>query len=141
MPLQVTGTIVGNELNLASIAVTTTPVEVAADEVAIYALAGVDLYRQNEIVNGWKWLFNGIRDRNLLDDQFNGVKCYSYSDINYLTEPDRRTSSALIDLGTDDIGVGIGEDVTALFHSSSTPLLSAFTDLIDAALERYFKTA
>lgn len=115
--------------------------EVGANDIAIYALDNVPLYKQLEIFNAWRWLWNGVRDRNLLDSQFVGAILYTYSNINILTENDRRTSSALIDLNPEDVVIGIGLNVTTDFRGAVTPLETGFEKLRHAALEQFLKAA
>lgn len=134
MPIQISGTYSPEAgLDLGSIVVSSTPVEITADQIAVYALADVDLTRQNEIVNGWKWLFDGIRERNLVDDggQFQGAICYTYASINDLTVANRRTSSALIDINVDDVVVGLGLNVTTNVKGRTMPLENAISYLAE----------
>ena len=115
--------------------------EVAANEISIYALDTVPLHRQLEIFNAWIWLWNGIRDRALLDGPFTGNILYSGSSILQLTEPDRRTSSVIASFNDDDVVVGLGSGVTTQILSAVTPLETGFLRLRNAALEQFLKAA
>ena len=142
MPLMVHGQMLltpNRELDLSSLVVTTTPIQVPANRVAVYALANVPMHRQLEIVDAWYWLWNGIRDRNLLDKQFAGSACYSGAPIDNLTIPGRKTASDVSFFGADDVVVGLGAGVTGSFKGALVPLESAFEKLREIALERYFK--
>ena len=115
--------------------------EVGADEISIYALDSVLLHQQLEIFNAWRWLWNGIRDRALLDGSFTGNILYSGSNIFQLTEPDRRTSSVIAFFDDEDVVVGLGANVTMQILSAVTPLETGFTRLRNAALEQALKAA
>jgi len=135
MPLMVHGQITPDNRGITDIVVTETPIEVPDDRVAIYALANVGLYRNLEIVSGWGFLWNGVRDRNLLDDQFSGSKLYSGTNINKKGENDRRTASVIASFDADDIVIALGATVTGSIKGAVIPLQSAFETLTDAALE------
>ena len=115
--------------------------EVAADRIALYALDNVPTYRQLEIFTGWGFLYNGIRDRNLLDSQFAGSVLYSATNINKKGENDRRTASLLTSLTADDIVVGLGATVTGNIGGAINSLQSAFEKLAEAAKDRFFVAA
>lgn len=125
----------------ATITVTETPIEVPVARIALYALSGVELHRQLEIFTGWEFLWNGIRDRNLLDSAYVGSLLYTYTDINKKGEADRRTSSLLVDLATTDIAVALGSSVTARASGAVLPLETAFDQLRGFAKSEYFVAA
>ena len=139
MTVQITGTIVGRELDLTSIVITEAALAVADDEVALYANVDVPTYRQLEISDGWEWLWAGIRDRNLLDDQFAAAVLYTMVDIDQLTTENRRTSSVFAEILANDIAIGIGINVTTLFHGAVIPLDSTILKLRDWARDYYYK--
>ena len=141
MPLMVHAQIdpVGKAIVAGTIVVTETPIEVPADRVAIYALANVPLYRQVEIVNAWQWLWNGVKDRNLLDVQFAGSTLYSGASVDNITASNRRTESTIASFDPEDIAIGMGATVTGLFKGAVVPLASAFEQLREAAMQGYFK--
>ena len=90
-------------------------IQFAVNEISIYIGDSVSEYRQNEIVNGWKWLVDGIRERSLLvAPPFRGAALITGASIDSLTEQNRRTSSDVGDFNADDVMVGIGANVTAL---------------------------
>ena len=129
MPLQIVATYDAEAgLDRDSIVISDTPAELTANQIGVYALADVSLRRQNEIINGWKWLFDGVRERNLIDDggAFAGAVLYTYASIDSLTVGNRRTSSALIDLNADDVGIGMGTGVTAGANGRTMQLDNAF---------------
>ena len=136
MTLMVTGEVVANRvLAKTSIVVSEVVVEVPSDNIAIYAGADVALYRQVEMVTGWNFLWNGIRDRNLMDVQFNGAILYTGTDIDKKSEFDRRTASAVVSFTDNDIVVGIGAGATGEFAGAVLPLDSALEQLIQVARE------
>ena len=136
MPLMVTGEVVSNRvLNKLDVVVTEVIIEVPANNIAIYAGSTVALRRQLEMVTGWNFLWNGIRDRNLMDVQFNGFILYSGTDINKKGENDRRTASDVVSFTDNDIIVGLGAGATGEFHGAVLPLDSAFEQLIQVAKE------
>ena len=89
---------------------------VGASEIGIYIGDNVPVSRALEIFNGWRWLYQGVLDRVLLSGQFRGAPLFTGSNINYLSEADRRTASdaATAALGPDDVALAMGADVTAL---------------------------
>jgi hypothetical protein len=114
--------------------------EVTDDDINIYLGDDVDLGRMVEYSDGWTWLVNGVRERNLLDDQFKGSALYSQAPINRLTTPGRTTSSDFADITVDSVGIGIGVNVSTA--GMTAMLTAAFQQLRDHALERItFDTA
>ena len=100
-------------------------------------------HRALEILNAWRWLWNGVRDRALLDGPFSGAILISGSDIDKLNEEDRRTSSTVGDYFPADVLIGIGANVanSPLTGSNfTTRIESGFTKLSDYARENFFKT-
>jgi hypothetical protein len=124
---------------LNNIVVTETLIAVPAGSIAIYAGTTVGLYRGVEMVSGWGFLWNGIRDRALLDQPapggFSGATVYSVTDIDKKGENDRRTAVAFATLTANDIGIGIELEVTNAIFGAVTPLNSAFEMLINRAME------
>ena len=136
MTLMVTGEVVANRvLNKVSVVVTEIIVEVPANNIAIYAGSTVALRRQVEMVTGWNFLWNGIRDRNLMDVQFAGSVLYSGTDIDKKGENDRRTESVVASFSNNDIIVGVGLGATGEFKGAVLPLDSALEQLIQVARE------
>jgi hypothetical protein len=121
------------DLDPSTIVVSDTLIAVPADRIAVYAGDNVDLGRQNEIINGWKWLWTGVRDRNLLDVQFNGNVLYSGAAIDSLTEYNRRTASVVTSFTDDDIIIGLGNAVTGAAGGAIDQLKVAFDKLASAA--------
>lgn len=136
MTLMVTGEVVSNRvLNKLNVTVSEVIVEVPANNIAIYAGDTVALYRQLEMVTGWNFLWNGIRDRALMDVQFDGSVLYTGTDIDKKGEFDRRTESVVASFTDNDIIVGIGLGATGEFHGAVLPLDSALEQLIQVARE------
>ena len=136
MPLMIHGAIIGNRsLDLTPIVVTTTSIELPADRIGVYALANVPLYRKLEITNAWRWLYNGIRDRNILRD-FAAGNAYSGVNIFNIGVPNRRTAGDVATFTANDVVVGIGETARAtLDNDAIEPLESAFFKLIQVGRE------
>ena len=74
----------------------------AADEITIAIGDTVGIHRCVEINNGWKFLWNGVRDRGLLNTQFVGAVLLTGVDIDDMGEANRRTSSTPADFGDND---------------------------------------
>lgn len=149
MALQIKGTMGANR-QISNIIVTIGAAsEITADEIGLFALDNVPLYRQNEITNGWVALMNFIRDRRLLDVDsgatppgFRGDRVYSGQDIDSMGEGgDRRTSSDIAFFTAADIVVGIGANISAVSPGFTTPILTGFTRMIQAAREQSLKAA
>jgi hypothetical protein len=121
--------------------ITTSGIVDAVDDngIAVYAGATVATYRQVEIVNAWKFLWNGVRDRNILQ-QFAGV-IYSGVDVEHIDENSRSTSATFGDFGDNDIFIGIGQLVVAEMLDYTVILETIFEQLRDTALEDTFKAA
>ena len=84
---------------------------VAADNIIIYVdLAS--LHRKLEIVEAWKFLYRGIRDRNLWPDvNFGpGNPIYSSVPIDSVTENQRQTANDPSIL-TGNVAIGVGENL------------------------------
>ena len=136
MTLMVTGDVVSNRaLDKNSVTVSEIIIGVSANNMAIYAGADVGLYRQLEMVTGWNFLWNGIRDRSLMDVQFKGSVLYTGTDIDKKGEFDRRTESVVASFTDNDIIVGIGPGATEEFAGAVLPLDSALEQLIQVARE------
>ena len=135
--IMISGVILPN-LELGEITLSTTIVEVVDEDIAIYVGDTVPKYRFLEIGNAWRWLWNGVRDRNILKTF--GGRTYSGSDIDSLNIPNRRTSSDLIDYLDNDVFIGIGDQVAIQVGDASIVYLeTAFTKLRDFAKEKIFK--
>jgi hypothetical protein len=130
---------------LSDIVVTGTAVEVPANRIAIYALANVPEYRQNEICNAWQFLLNGVRDRALLDIEpvpgFKGARVYSGVSIDKIGVPNRRTESTVASFNADDVAIGIGAEITTNRGGLTNHLESHFGALIVAVREQVLKAA
>ena len=150
MALQITGTMGANREVSNIIVNIGVAVEVTANEIALYALDTVALYRQLEITNGWVALINFVRDRALLD-RFNTqsppgfltARLYSAQDIDSMGEGgDRRTASDIAFFTPNDIAIGVGEGITGVPAAGLvTPILTGFTKMIQASREQTLTTA
>jgi hypothetical protein len=107
--------------------------------IAVYQGATVADYRQVEIINAWKFLWNGVRDRNIMQ-QFAGV-IYSGVDAEHIDENSRRTSATFGDFGDNDIFIGIGQLVVAEMLDYTVILETIFGQLSSTALEDTYKAA
>jgi hypothetical protein len=121
-----------------------TGIDLTANQVALYVGDNVPLYRQVEIIEGWRWLSQGVRERNLLDEgsgsAFPGALLYTGAPIDGLmSTSDRRTSSTFADFTEDDVFIGMGTAVTAAGDTES--LHAVFTQLRQFALEATLKAA
>ena len=115
-------------------------VEPAADEIAVYIGDNVPTRIQQAVTfNAWRWLWNGVKNRNLLDDQFKGAQLVTGSHFEFLSEQDRRTASNIAFFSEDDIMIGMGADVTDL--GDKVYIEAAFAQLRDFALENNLKAA
>jgi hypothetical protein len=128
---------------LQSISTSTTVDAVDDNGIAIFIGATVGTTvseaRQVEIINAWRFLWNGIRDRNIMQ-QFAGV-VYSGVDIDNISFASRRTSATFGDFGVNDVFVGIGQLVVAEFLDYTLPIETTFTQLTQTALEDTLKAA
>lgn len=117
-------------------------IEVPANSIAVYITEQVPLYRQLEIVTGWEMLWNGVRDRNLLDEgnPFSGLVLYTAVDIDSTTEHNRRTSSDIGFYNSTDVGLGISPQVTGT-NEGTNMLEVAFNKLFAAVQEQVFKVS
>ena len=98
-------------------------------------------HRALEIMNGWEFLYEGIRDRGLLDDQFSGAILISGASVDSLTENNRRTSSTIGDFNDDDVLVGVGLNVATeggLGRSATVMIDAGFRQLREYANENFF---
>ncbi len=133
MTLEVTGEIVANRvLAKTAVVVTEVIVEVAANNIAIYAGSAVALARQLEMVTGWNFLWNRIRDLNALAP---GTIIYSGTSINKKGHADHRFETAVASFAPDDIFIGVGGGAATEYHDAVTILDSGFEQLIQVARE------
>ena len=108
-------------------------------DISLYVGDDVPLYRQSEIKNAWKWLYEGIKSRNLLDGQFVSFPLYTAVDINAITIANRRTSSELTPYTSTDIILALGQTVTE--YGDNVMLEAAVQQLIEFAAEETLKAA
>lgn len=108
---------------------------VGATEVAIVVEDTLTLRRQNEIVSALRFLQNGIRDRNLLDDQFKGFALYTTVPLDRITSSARLTASdnTAVGFGTGVLAIAMGATATDKQHVG--PLDTAIDQMIDILLE------
>jgi hypothetical protein len=105
--------------------------------IAVYQGATVADYRQVDIINAWRMLWNGIRDRDIMQ-QFAGV-VYSGVDVEHIDKNSRITSATFGDFGDNDIFIGIGQLVVAEFFDYTVIIETVFQQLRDTALEDTYK--
>ena len=87
---------------------------------------GVATHRTLEIINGWKWLWHGVRDRNLLDVQFVGSLLITGAPVNQLVENFRKTSSNIGDFIAGDILISFGSGIsTGAIGRGATQMLDS----------------
>ena len=113
--------------------------ETPPDDISIYIGALVDPARVDEIVNAWKFLYHGIKERNLLDGQFISFPLYTYVDIDEITANNRRTSSDMTGLQVTDVVLALGSSVTE--YHDTTQLGTAIYGLIEFAMEDTLKVS
>jgi hypothetical protein len=129
-------------LDSTKMAMTYVPVgaAVTADQVAIYIGDSVPMYRQVEIIEGWRWLYQGVRERNLLDGPpWQGSPLYTGADISNMTANDRRTGADMTPFTATDVMIGMGANVTATGDKET--LHAIFTQLRQFASEATLKAA
>jgi hypothetical protein len=133
------------QVDPASYAITGVAAAVAPANIAIYAGDTVNLSRQVEIITGWSFLYNGIRDRNLINQgapgTFYGIAIYTGTDVDKKGEFDRRTESVVASFTANDIILAIGGDVSVGFHGATMHLESAFEQLIQHTMTEMLKAA
>lgn len=101
---------------------------IVATEVKIGIGANVPLRRQNEIVNAFRFLLHGIRERRLLEDGgFKGADLITAVNINSITAANRRTAStdAAASVTDDDVFLSMGATATG----------NDFVVMLDTAVE------
>jgi len=129
----VTGEIVANRvLTKTAVVVTEVIVDVTTNNIAIYAGSAVALARQLEMVTGWNFLWNRIRDLNALAP---GLVIYSGTNINKKGHFDHRFETVVASFAPDDIFIGVGAAAASEYHDAVTILDSGFEQLIQVARE------
>jgi len=109
-----------------------------AGSIRLYIGGSVAVHRQVEIMNGWKWLYNGIRDRSLVSiDNADIGALLTACDIDRLDEFNRKTSWGSLNVEATDIGLGMAGD---LYVVGATEVLEAgYIALWESYLERVGK--
>lgn len=120
------------------VTITTPLVDPGANEIWVGFGDTVATRRGNEIVEGLRWLVQGIRDRKLIDEEsplFKGADLVTAANIDILTEANRRTSSSLAvsTVADPDLVVAMGDAVTDLTYRNIHD--NAFEQLIRAVQE------
>lgn len=106
-------------------------------EVNIIIGALVPLRRQTEIFAAIDLLANGIRDRNLLEDQFSGAALVTAVNIDAITSTNRRTASDLITASFADTDVAISMGATATGAQHKVMLDTAIETMKKVLLETF----
>lgn len=104
-------------------------------EIKIAYGATVQPHRQLEIINGWAWLWSGVRDRGLLNEQFVGAVLFTGAPIDSLTAENRKTSSTIGDFDPDEVFLGIGIGIASDTNGATQMLDSGFRMLREFAKE------
>jgi len=107
-----------------------TPIEVPTGAIGIMLHDNVDIYRKVEILEGWKWLWHGMLENNILDplSGFAPGVVYSSCPLDNLTSPARKTTGddpSIFIAG--DIAIGLGNDASKL--GGTVMMTSAFEQL------------
>ena len=107
------------------------------NEMLIAYADGVATHRLLEIQNAWKWLWHGIRDRNLLDVQFVGSLLITGVPVDSITEQARKTSSTIGDFVAGDVlvSIGLGVSTGSIGRGATQMLDSGFRMLREFAKE------
>jgi len=108
---------------------------VGANNISVSYGDDVEPHRQVEIINGWKWLWHGVRDRNLLNSQFVGAILLTGAPINSLVEASRKTSSTGGDFDDNDLLLSIGTGIAVDSNGATQMLDSGFRMLREYAKE------
>ena len=135
MSLRFTMTLAGKSSNKRSVVSAIGLAPPGADQIQVIISDTVDPLRRVEILNGWRWLYNGLRERSL-DGGFVGSTLYSSCPIDDLTTPSRKTSTSAAIIEDGDIAIAVGDGLTVL-SGATVWLEQAFTQLRDAAREAY----
>lgn len=112
MAQTITADVVGREVQPLTIAFAAGLNEVTENQVALYIADGVSYHRTVELVNGFVWLYNGLRDRDIFY-KFAAGPVYTVVNVDFIGEPNRRTASDIAALAVvnGDFGIGIGSGV------------------------------
>ena len=80
----------------------------------------VDIGRRLEILEGWRWLWNGLRDRDILaGGNFAGILVFSSCPVNGLREEERKTTGDNTIVLDGDIAIALSPNLTALNGSET----------------------
>ena len=138
MSLDIKGTILPNtHVVKQDIVISGVNVAPGADEISLHCGDTVNLNRQNEIRNGWRYLWDQIRARYILDPAkgFAGNIVFAGISINNMSEANLRiTTDPIANFNDDDIIIGIGVNATG-FNSSSLIFESGFAVMREAGGE------
>lgn len=110
---------------------------VAANSIMLSCGETVELTRQVEIMNAFKLLRDGIRDRQLMSTWVGVI--YSAVDIDEVTIANRRTSADTVPFTDNDVILGISAEVMADSNQYTVMLDTAFDFLADKTLEDTLK--
>jgi len=122
---------------LSKIVYADTEVEPTAGELTVIVGAAVPLRRQTEIFNAIKFLANGIRERNLLEEQFRNLPLVTAVSIDAITANNRRTSSTFAGSTVVDTDIVIAMGLDATDHSHVLMLDTAIEAMADVLLENF----
>ena len=114
---------------------TDTHTPVGVDNIQLVVQSDVDLNRQSEIIEGWKGLWEHMRDSNMLSSTSGPL--YVARDIDAPKSGVRQLVD-LVDVETTDIVLGVGADVNVVGENASQMHDSAFRMLREWAKENYF---
>jgi hypothetical protein len=134
MAFQFLMTFKGNSFSKQDVATSAVLSAPAVNQIGIHIADAVDISRRNEITEGWRWLWNGVRDRALLDIQFRDLPLASGVPVNDISIPARKTASdPTLVVADGDILISMGSGVTD--NGATEKLESAFSQLRGVAKE------
>ena len=110
-----------------------------ADSITVAIGDDVPVRRQTEIINAWKWLYEGLKSRNLLDPDNWTNLLVTAADMDNITIANRRTDSDPSFFTDTDIGIWLGANVVDSTENDADRVMleNAFRQLADWARENF----
>ncbi len=133
---QLTMTLNGGEANKRAVVESATVSPPADNQIQLIMKDTVDFTRRVEALEGWRWLWRGLRERGILTggSGFEGSIVYTSCPIDSLTIPARKTQTSAAIMIDGDIAIAIAANLS-IPHGATEMLEAAFTRLRESAKE------
>ncbi len=135
MAFKFTMTLEGGEADKTAVTTGAAITAPSAGTIALYIEDGVDITRRAEIMNGWKKIWNTIRDHNTIQ-ALGAADLYGRCPIDAMRENGISVTGNIALIISGDIAIGLDAALMDVDVGANLMLENSFVALIEAAKER-----